>query len=81
MSGPAGSRQDAIHPDHAGAIADARPPVVCLDRASRGGGRLPERSVDIGFHHLNGHELDGRKLTVTEARERTGGGARGARSY
>src|SRR5258705_1431264 len=56
VSGPAGSRQDAIHPDHAGAIADARPPVVCLDRAPRRGGRLPERgdrkSTRLNSSHL-----------------------------
>jgi hypothetical protein len=34
------------------------------------------------IEELNGHELSGRKLTVTEARERTGGGGgRGQRSY
>ena len=33
--------------------------------------------ADKAIRELNGHELDGRQLTVNEARERTGGGGGG----
>ena len=33
--------------------------------------------ADSAIRELNGHELDGRQLTVNEARERTGGGGGG----
>ena len=33
--------------------------------------------ADKAIRELNGHELDGRELTVNEARERTGGGGGG----
>ena len=33
--------------------------------------------ADKAIRELNGHELDGRALTVNEARERTGGGGGG----
>ena len=32
--------------------------------------------ADNAIRELNGYELDGRQLTVNEARERTGGGGR-----
>ena len=35
--------------------------------------------ADQAISELNGHSLDGRALTVNEARERTGGGGRGSR--
>ena len=35
--------------------------------------------ADKAIRELNGHELDGRQLTVNEARERTGGGGGGGR--
>ncbi len=39
--------------------------------------------ADKAIRELNGHELDGRALTVNEARERTtsGGGGRGGGGY
>lgn len=33
--------------------------------------------ADSAIRELNGHTMDGRPLTVNEARERTGGGGRG----
>jgi RNA recognition motif-containing protein len=35
--------------------------------------------ADTAIQELNGHSLDGRQLTVNEARERTGGGGGGRR--
>ncbi len=35
--------------------------------------------ADSAIRELNGYELDGRQLTVNEARERTGGGGGGGR--
>ena len=35
--------------------------------------------ADATIRELNGHEMDGRALTVNEARERTGGGGGGGR--
>jgi RNA recognition motif-containing protein len=62
---------------------------VITDRAtgqSRGFGFVEMSSPDEASRaitELNGHEIAGRKLTVTEARERGGGGGggRGSRSY
>jgi cold-inducible RNA-binding protein len=56
---------------------------VITDRAtgqSRGFGFVEMSSseeAERAVEELNGHEIDGRKLTVTEARERTGGGGGG----
>jgi RNA recognition motif-containing protein len=63
---------------------------VITDRStgqSRGFGFVEMSSAEEAtraIEDLNGHDLGGRKLTVTEARERTGGGGgggRGQRSY
>jgi RNA recognition motif-containing protein len=37
--------------------------------------------ADKAIRELNGHDFDGRSLTVNEARERTGAGAGGGRRY
>ena len=37
--------------------------------------------ADQAISELNGHSLDGRELTVNEARERSGGGGGGGRRY
>ena len=56
---------------------------VVTDRAtgrSRGFGFVEMSSAEEAaraIEELNGHEIGGRKLTVTEARERTGGAAGG----
>lgn len=56
---------------------------VITDRAtgqSRGFGFVEMSSPDEAsraIDELNGHEVGGRKLTVTEARERSGGGGGG----
>jgi RNA recognition motif-containing protein len=56
---------------------------VITDRAtgqSRGFGFVEMSSSDEAeraVEELNGHEIGGRKLTVTEARERSGGGGGG----
>ena len=56
---------------------------VITDRAtgqSRGFGFVEMSSpeeADRAIEELNGHEISGRKLTVTEARERSGGGGGG----
>ena len=36
-----------------------------------------DQDADNAIRDLNGHEMDGRQLTVNEARERTGGGGGG----
>lgn len=61
---------------------------VITDRStgqSRGFGFVEMSGPDEAnraIEELNGHDLGGRKLTVTEARERSGGGGdRGSRSY
>jgi len=36
-----------------------------------------DEEADGAIRELNGYEMDGRALTVNEARERTGGGGRG----
>jgi RNA recognition motif-containing protein len=63
---------------------------VITDRAtgqSRGFGFVEMSSPDEAeraIEELNGHDIGGRKRTVTEARERAGGGGRGgarSRSY
>jgi len=61
---------------------------VVTDRAtgqSRGFGFVEMSSAEEAeraIAELNGHDIGGRKLTVTEARERGGGGGgRGSRSY
>jgi RNA recognition motif-containing protein len=37
--------------------------------------------ADQAIRELNGHSLDGRQLTVNEARERSGGGGGGGRRF
>jgi RNA recognition motif-containing protein len=39
------------------------------------------QDADRAIQELNGYELDGRSLTVNEARERSGGGGRGRGQY
>jgi len=61
--------------------------AVITDRAtgrSRGFGFVEMSSaseVQKAISTLNGRELQGRKLNVSEARERTGGGDRGGGGY
>src|SRR5262249_45223481 len=60
---------------------------VITDRAtgqSRGFGFIEMSSseeAERAVGELNGHEIGGRKLTVTEARERSGGGGGGGRRW
>ena len=40
-----------------------------------------DEDAEGAINELNGHSMDGRPLTVNEARERTGGGGRGGDGF